>query len=129
MNNTTLILGIIVALLVGGFSGYTMGQKGGAANTDIAQIQQMTDMMKTDGINMKKMGGMMMAAGMMMEERGTKYSDEELVMKGKDLTANGKKHMEDGTSMTEGDMMGMTASGNMADMPGMNMEGMDHSKM
>jgi hypothetical protein len=47
-----------------------------------------------------------------------------MVMKGKDLSVNGAKHLEDGKSMMDGDMMGMTADGNMADMPGM-----DHSNM
>jgi hypothetical protein len=59
-----------------------------------------------------------------MEERGVKSNDQEMMMKGKDISVNGKKHLEDGKSMTGGDMMGMTANGNMADMPGM-----DHSNM
>lgn len=123
MNNTTAILGIIVALAIGGAGGYVTGQK--SANTvNTAQVQQMTDMMKSDGESAIKMGGMMMQAGSMMEEKGAKYNDQDMVMMGKDLSASGKKHQEDGQSMTKGDMMGMTAGGNMQSMPGMDMGGM-----
>ncbi|HSE34973.1 MAG TPA: hypothetical protein VLB83_02510 [Candidatus Paceibacterota bacterium] len=128
MNNSTFLLGMVVALAIGGFGGYTMGQKG-ANSITAAQVQEMTNMMVADGERMKSMGTMMMQAGAMMEERGAKYRDEEMVMMGKDLSVNGKKHEADGRSMTEGDMMGMTADGAMEDMPGMNMEGMDHSTM
>lgn len=128
MNNTSITLGMIIALIVGGMGGYALGKN--STNTEYAaQVQQMTDMMKSDGVSMEKMGGIMMNAGAMMEERGTKYSDQEMVMMGKDLSVSGKKHQADGHSMTGGDMMGMTSGGNMDDMPGMNMEGMDHSKM
>lgn len=128
MNSSTAILGIIVAIIVGGLGGYSMGQKG--ANTlNEKQVAEMTMMMKEDGGRMEKMGGMMMQAGGMMEERGAKYNDQEMVMMGKDLSASGKKHEADGKSMMSGDMMGMTSGGNMADMPGMDMGGMDHSKM
>jgi hypothetical protein len=123
MNNTTFILGIIIALGVGAIGGYTAGQKK-ISTVYEAQVQEMTDMMKADGERMEKMGGMMMDAGKMMEERGMRSNDQEMVMEGKDLGVNGKKHLEDGKSMTGGDMMGMTADGNMDDMPGM-----DHSNM
>lgn len=128
MNNSTLLLGVIVALAIGGFGGYTMGQKS-ASTINAAQVQDMTNMMVADGERMVNMGSLMMQAGAMMEEKGTKYKDEDMVMMGKDLSANGKRHEADGRSMTEGDMMGMTADGAMGEMPGMEMEGMDHSTM
>lgn len=128
MNNSTLLLGVIVALAIGGFGGYTMGRN--SANTvNVAQVQAMTDMMVADGGRMMNMGSLMMQAGAMMEEKGIQYKDEDMVMMGKDLSANGKRHEADGRSMTEGDMMGMTANGAMGEMPGMKMEGMDHGTM
>jgi hypothetical protein len=57
----------------------------------------------------------------MLTDRGTKLNDQEMVMRGKDLSVNGAKHQEDGKSMMKGDMMGMTAGGNMMDMLGMKM--------
>jgi hypothetical protein len=122
-NSTNIILGVIVGLVLGGFGGYTTGQKS-SATINAAQVQQMTDMMKADGERMEKMGGMMMSAGTIMQEKGTTYKDDAMLMMGKDLGANGKKHMEDGKSMTEGDMMGMMTNGNMQNMPGMDMDGM-----
>lgn len=127
-NSTGLMFGVVVGLVLGGIGGYAVGQNGGD-EMNIAQVQRMTDMMKTDGAQMEKMGGMMMSAGAMLEDRGVKYNDQAMVMMGKDLSANGMKHQKDGQSMVLGDMMGMTADGNMRDMPGMEMEGMDHSKM
>lgn len=117
MNNTTIIV-MIAAFALGGVGGYVGGQRG-ASTVDVAAIQQMTDMMRTDGASMDKAGGMMMQAGALMEDRGMKYHDQEMVMMGKDLGVVGKKHQMDGQSMSGGTMMGMTAEGSMHDMPGM----------
>lgn len=120
MNNTTLVIGIIIALGIGGIAGYAAGQN--SVNTVRSlQVQEMTDMLKADGTSAEKMGGLMIAAGATLEERGVKYNDQEMVMMGKDLSVNGKKHQEDGKSMAGGDMMGMTTNGNMQSMPGMKM--------
>ena len=121
MNNSTkIILSLIVGFTIGGLGGYSVSQKKVDSIND-SQVKEMTTMMISDGERMKKMGALMIEAGAMLTERGTKYKDEEMIMKGKDLTVNGTKHQSDGMSMTEGDMMGMTANGNMDDMPGMKM--------
>lgn len=118
-NNTTgIILGVTIGLALGGFGGYTMGTNESSNVSVAAQVEQMAQMMKGDGEEMARMGGMMMDAGKMMEEGGTKYGDQQMVMMGKDLSANGKKHEENGKSMMGGDMMGMG-----------DMLGMDHSSM
>jgi threonine aldolase len=122
-NNTKIVLAVIVSLVIGGAGGYLVAEDG-VKTANAAQIQQMTDMMKTDGTSMEKAGGMMVQAGTLLQDRGTKYNDQEMVMMGKDLSANGAKHQADGQSMTGGDMMGMTANGNMESMPGMDMSGM-----
>ncbi len=126
--NSTKAFGIVVALIVGGAGGYFVGQNG-ASTANASLVQQMTDMMKADGTSMEKMGGIMMQAGVLLEERGTKYSDQEMVMMGKDLSVNGKKHQSDGQSMTGGNMMGMTEGDAMDNMEGVDMPGMDHSNM
>lgn len=123
MNNSTTILAIIISLSLGGVGGYFVGQNG-ASTVNAAQVQQMTDMMKTDGASMEKAGGMMVQAGSLLQDRGTKYNDQEMVMMGKDLSSVGKQHQTDGQSMTGGNMMGMTDNGNMQSMPGMDMSGM-----
>lgn len=128
MNNSTTILAIILALIIGHASGYFFGQRGHTAEYT-REVAEMTMMMKNDGARMEKIGGMMMQMGGVVEERGTKYDDQELIMMGRDLSVSGKKHWEDGRSMMGGDMMGMTANGNMDDMKEMDMSGMDHSNM
>ena len=66
------------------------------------------------------MGTLIVEGGKMLEERGIKYKDDEMVMKGKDLEVNGAKHQADGKSMMDPkSMMGMTEGGEMKDMPGM----------
>lgn len=121
MNSTTgIIVGVIMGGALGGFGGYTAGQKE-ADGVNAKQVAEMTSMMKADGERMEKMGVLMMDAGAMLTDRGTKHSDEEMTMMGKDLSVNGAKHQEDGKSMMKGDMMGMTANGKMSDMPGMKM--------
>jgi hypothetical protein len=121
MNNSNVIIGIIIALVLGGAGGFVAGKNSAGANYE-KETAEMMKMMTDDGARMEKMGTLMMDGGMMMQERGAKYQDEEMMSKGKDMEVNGKKHKEDGESMMDGkSMMGMTEGGNMADMPGMEM--------
>ena len=123
MNNSNLIIGIIFSLMIGGIGGYVAGKNTGDTDVSVKtaqQITEMTAMMKADGGRMEKMGTLMIEGGKMLEERGTKYNDQEMVMKGKDLEVNGAKHQQDGMSMMDPkSMMGMTEGGKMSDMPGM----------
>ena len=123
MNNSNLIIGIIFSLMIGGIGGYVAGKNTGDMDVSVKtaqQITEMTAMMKADGGRMEKMGTLMIEGGKMLEERGTKYNDQEMVMKGKDLEVNGAKHQQDGMSMMDPkSMMGMTEGGKMSDMPGM----------
>ena len=123
MNNPNLIIGIIISLIIGGIGGYVAGKNTGDTDVSVKtaqQITEMTAMMKADGGRMEKMGTLMIEGGKMLEERGTKYNDQEMVMKGKDLEVNGAKHQQDGMSMMDPkSMMGMPLDGKMSDMPGM----------
>ena len=119
MHNAILILGMLGVLAVGGAGGYYTGVNAANANNKTV-VAEMADMMKTDGTQMAIMGGLMLDAGALMESKGAFYKDDMMVTLGKDLSANGMKHKEDGMSMTGGDMMGMTKDGNIDDMEGMN---------
>ena len=123
MNNSNLIIGIIISLIIGGIGGYFTGKNTGDTDVSVKtaqQITEMTAMMKADGGRMEKMGTLMIEGGKMLEERGTKYNDQEMVMKGKDLKVNGAKHQQDGMSMMDPkSMMGMPLDGKMSDTPGM----------
>lgn len=128
MNNAHFTLGIILALVFGAVGGYVAGQNS-ARNALAPEIATMTAMMASDGERMRDAGGLMMQAGTMMQERATRTNDQDMLELGKDLSARGMRHEADGKSMMEGDMMGMTADGAMENMPGMDMEGMDHGTM
>lgn len=128
MNNAHFTLGIILALVFGAVGGYVAGQNS-ARNALAPEIATMTAMMASDGERMRDAGGLMMQAGTMMQERATRTNDQDMLELGKDLSARGMRHEADGKSMMEGDMMGMTAGGAMEEMPGMDMEGMDHGTM
>jgi hypothetical protein len=121
MNNSNIIIGVIIGLVLGGAGGFSYGKSSSGADYE-KETREMMKMMSDDGARMEKMGTLMMESGMMMQERGAKYNDEEMTMKGKDMEANGKKHKEDGMSMMdEKSMMGMTEGKKMMDMPGMEM--------
>lgn len=105
MNSTT-IFGVIIALIIGVMGGYFVG-RAGTSTTNDAEVARLLDMMKGDGERMSKAGAMMVDAGAMMQEKGMLHKDQDMVMQGKDLSAVGSKHQQDGTSMMEGDMMGI----------------------
>ena len=123
MSNSNLIIGIIFSLIIGGIGGYFTGKNTGDTNVSAKtaqQITEMTAMMKADGGRMEKMGTLMIEGGKMLEERGTKFNDQEMIMKGKDLEVSGAKHQKDGMSMMDPkSMMGMPLGGKMSDMPEM----------
>ncbi len=109
MNNTsTIILSVIVGAAIGGFGGFTAGKKTSDNGASDAKMHELIEMMTSEGKSMMTMGKMMQEGGTILEERGTKYSDQEMVIKGKDLKAVGVKSEKDGETMVghEKSMMG-----------------------
>lgn len=97
--NISLIIGIGIALVIGGVGGFVYGT---SANTSVMSDQEMKDtamMMKDDGQGMMQMGKMMQEAGKLLEDHGEMYKDQNLVQKGKDLIVGGEKHEKDGQEM------------------------------
>ena len=109
MNNTaTIILSVIIGVALGGFGGFTAGKKTSSGGVTDAKVHELVEMMSAEGESMMAMGKMMQEGGTMLEERGIKYSDQEMVIKGKDLKAIGAKSEKDGETMVghEKSMMG-----------------------
>jgi uncharacterized membrane protein len=109
MNNATIIiLSVIIGVALGGFGGFTAGKKAGDVGTTDAKVHELIEMMSSEGKSMMAMGKMMQEGGSLLEERGIKYSDQEMVIKGKDLKAVGIKSEKDGETMVghEKGMMG-----------------------
>ncbi len=101
MKNIALVLGIIIALIVGGGAGYSFGK---SANDNGAQAKELKDsiaMMKEQSTKIQKMGEMMKSGGIMLQEMGMKYNDDGAVAKGKDMEAFGEKYMGENKKASE----------------------------
>lgn len=105
MNKTT-IIATVIALVIGGGTGYMTGGSN-TAPADTTKVAELTKMITADGEQMKKMGDIMVKASALLEERGTKYSDNDLMMTAKDLSAYGTKSQTNGKSMTDGNVTKM----------------------
>ncbi len=116
MNNTTaIILSAIVGVTLGGFGGFATGKQASDIGMTDKEVHGLIEMMSSEGKSMMEMGKMMQEGGAMLEERGTTYSDQQMIVKGKDLKAVGVKSVKDGEAMM-GHEKGMMDS----------MEGMAH---
>ncbi|MFA5933831.1 MAG: hypothetical protein WC795_01230 [Candidatus Paceibacterota bacterium] len=103
MKNTTLVIGIIIALIIGSGIGFSLG-KGSSKNTsDEKKLQDSISMMKEQSLSIQKMGEMMISSGVIMQEAGMKYKDDEIIANGKDLEAIGNKYIKENTKSTEKD--------------------------
>jgi F420-0:gamma-glutamyl ligase-like protein len=101
MKTTTIIIGALIALIVGGATGYAFGRAGINDDTQTKKLQDSVVMMKEQSANIRKMGEMMKSAGVVMQELGMKYKDEEVIAKGKDLEVVGGKYIAEDTKATE----------------------------
>ena len=90
---------VIVALVIGGFLGYSAGSMGGGSSMSNADMKDVAKMEKDSGQSMIEMSKMVKDMGMMMQTSGQKYSDAGLVEKGKDLVVLGEQQDKDGAKM------------------------------
>ena len=91
---TTLIIGVVVALIIGGGIGYAMGKGAQDHSVQTKELQDSITMMNEQSANMQKMAVMMKSGGVFMQEMGLKYKDDDAVSKGKDLEAIGDTYMK-----------------------------------
>ena len=102
-NNNRLVGGIVVALLIGAFGGYSFGSSdaGGAKSSPFTD-KYMSDtamMMKDSGQQMLDHAVMMKEDGALLSTTGMKYKDEMMSQKGAELIAAGDKNLKDGQDM------------------------------
>lgn len=103
MKTTTLVIGIVISLVIGGSIGYFSG-KGANDNSDqTKKLQDSVTMMKEQSSSIQKMAEMMKSSGLIMQEMGTKYKDDEAISEGKDLQMIGEKYMGENQKATEND--------------------------
>ena len=90
---TTLIIGVVLALVIGGGIGYVSGKSGNDMSAHTKELEDSVTMMKEQTANMQTMAGMMKSGGVKMQEMGMQYKDDVAVSKGKDMEAMGAKYM------------------------------------
>lgn len=100
-NNTTLILGIVAALIIGGGIGYFSGKNTNDNDTKTKELQSSITMMNEQATTIQKMAEIMKSSGTMMKELGTKYQEEGAVIKGKDMEIIGEKYMREAMNAPE----------------------------
>lgn len=103
MKNTTLVIGIIIALFVGMGAGFSFGKGSSNNGSETNKLKDAVVMMKEQSVGIQKMGEMMISSGIAMQEMGMKYKDDEMTNKGKDLEMVGKNYIEENTKSTEED--------------------------
>lgn len=108
-NNTNLVLGIVVALIIGMGAGYTFGKGANDNGAKAKELQDSFTMMNEQAVTIQKMAGIMKSSGTMMREMGVRYNENAAVIKGKDLEVMGDKYMMEMMKSAEshGSMMQM----------------------
>ncbi len=109
---TNQIVGIAIALIIGGMGGYFIGGSGASSNSDAyaKKEQESIVMMKDQATTIKKMAEIMKTSGTMMQSMGMQYKNDDAINAGKDLEIMGAKYLNDtsktmGTSDTMNSMM------------------------
>lgn len=102
MKNITLILGILIALIVGGGIGYSFGKSTNDSGDKTKLLEDSIVMMREQSTNIQKMAEIMKSGGVTMQEFGITYKDDGVVSKGKDLEAIAEKYMRENTEASEG---------------------------
>ncbi|MBI5220309.1 MAG: hypothetical protein HY978_00535 [Candidatus Liptonbacteria bacterium] len=102
MKSTT-IIGIVIALILGGVGGYVFGKGSGNPGEPDKKLQDSIAMMKEQSSNIRKMGEIMKSGGAAMQEMGMKYKDDAAVNLGKDLEVFGDKYLQADAKATKSD--------------------------
>lgn len=99
----TTIIGILIALIIGGGVGYYSAKGMNVGGTESKKLQDAIAMMKEQSVSIQKMSEMMKSSGLAMQDLGMKYNDSDAIAKGKDLEVVGDKYMKENTKAIEKD--------------------------
>lgn len=107
---TNQIVGILIALIIGGTGGYFIGGSSGSDDHHAKKDQESIVMMKDQANTITKMAEVMKTGGTMMQSMGMQYKNDDAINAGKDLEIMGAKYLNDtsktmGTSDTMNSMM------------------------
>lgn len=98
----TTVIGVVVALIIGGGVGYSAGKSMNNNSVQTKELQDSVTMMKEQSANIQKMAELMKTSGVAMQEMGMTYKDDGAVSNGKDLEMMGDKYMKENTKAVEG---------------------------
>lgn len=98
---TNQIVGIAIALLIGGVGGYFVGSSNTNNSDAYAKKEQEAIVMMKDQANaITKMAQVMKTSGAMMQTIGMQYKNDDAINTGKDLEMMGVKYLVDTTKTT-----------------------------
>lgn len=98
----TTVIGILVALILGGGVGYSAGKSMSNDGGKTKELQDSVTMMKEQSASIQKMAELMKSSGVAMQQMGMTYKDDGAVSAGKDLEMMGDKYMKENTKAVEG---------------------------
>ena len=98
----TTVIGIVIALIIGGGIGYSAGKGMNNNGAQTKELQDSVTMMKEQSVSIQKMAELMKTSGVAMQEMGMTYKDDSAVSAGKDLEMMGDKYMKENTKAVEG---------------------------
>ncbi len=96
-----IIVGAIIALIIGGAVGFFVGKNSEVSSVDAKKLQDVTTMMNQQSSSIKQMGEMMRTYGLSVQDMGMKYKDESLVASGKDLQAIAEKYLNENKTKSQ----------------------------
>ncbi len=108
----TTIIGSVIALIIGSGIGYGIAKGSVDTSAQDKKLQDSITMMKEQSTSIQQMGELMKSSGSMMQQMATKYNDDSMMMKGKDMEAVGMKYMADDKKATESSSMMKDTMGN-----------------
>jgi hypothetical protein len=101
MKITTAILVAMIALVIGGGTGYFTGKNANDTGARTKELQDSITMMNEQALTIQKISELMQAHGVAMQEFGARYKDDQAISKGKDLEMLGEKYMTEAMNASE----------------------------
>ncbi len=101
MKTTTFVVGIIIALTIGGGIGYSSGKSMNNNSVQTKELQDSITMMKEQSKSIQTMAEIMKTGGIKMQEIGMELKNDDAISKGKDIEMMGEKYIKENIKAVE----------------------------